>query len=73
MLAALLLDDERLKVQLHAREDEAAAPERERDQRDVEEAVGDEPRVSARPEHAPRVCVTNMKKAHFRKLKIDWK
>jgi len=47
VLAALLLDDERFGVQLHAREDEAGAPEGESDQWDVEEAVGDESRVAA--------------------------
>jgi len=70
VLAALLLDDERLGVQLHAREHEAAAPERKREQRDVEEAVGDQSRVASHSEHARRVGVANMKLAHFKKIQI---
>ncbi len=52
--APLLLDDERFEVQLHAREGEAAEPQRKREQRDVEEAVGDQARVSACGEHVRR-------------------
>ena len=60
VLAALLLDDERLVVQLHARDDEAGEPEPEREQRDVEEAVGDQPRVSACGEHVRRPWIAYM-------------
>jgi len=70
VLAALLLDDERLRVQLHAREHEAAAPEGKREQRDVEEAVRDQSRVAACGEHARGVGVANMKLAYFKKIQI---
>ena len=66
VMAALLLDDERLGVELHARDDEAEAPEGEREHRHVAERVGDEPRVSPHPEHVCALSVTNMRTTDFR-------
>lgn len=67
VLAALLLDDERLVVQLHAREEEAGDPQAQREERDVQEAVGDEPRVSACGEHETCILVKNMNVKHLKK------
>lgn len=73
VLAALLLDDERVVVQLPAREHEAGEPEGEREQRDVEEAVGDESRVASCSEHESWIGVTNMKLVNFKKYRLVWK
>ena len=70
VLAPLLLDDERLVVQLHAGDQEAAAPESKGQQRDVEEAVRDESRVPAYSEHADGVCIANINLAKFKKIQI---
>jgi hypothetical protein len=70
VLAPLLLDDERLVVQLHAGDQEAAAPESKGQQRDVEEAVRDESRVPAYSEHADGVCIANINLGKFKKIQI---
>ena len=72
VLAALLLDDERVGEQLHAREDEAGESERERQQRNVEARVGDESRVPAHAEHAGAHSVTNMPATDFRNQRFFW-
>jgi len=71
VLAPLLLADERLDIQLDAREDEATAPESKCKYWDVQETIRDQPRVPAHTEHACCVCITNINMTDFKKIKLE--